>query len=89
MRGHMVAAYENVPLWHERDISHSSVERVILPDATMLINYMLNRFGKIVKNLTVFPENMKRNMQRTFGCAVLRPRHDEADRQRLQPRASL
>jgi adenylosuccinate lyase len=67
IRGHMVSAYENVPLWHERDISHSSVERVILPDATMLLNYMLNRFGNIVKNLTVFPENMKRNMQRTFG----------------------
>ncbi|NMO97414.1 adenylosuccinate lyase [Paenibacillus lemnae] len=67
IRGHMVSAYENVPLWHERDISHSSVERIILPDATMLLNYMLNRFGNIVKNLTVFPENMKRNMARTFG----------------------
>lgn len=67
IRGHMVSAYENVPLWHERDISHSSVERVILPDATILLNYMLNRFGNIVKNLTVFPENMKRNMDRTFG----------------------
>jgi len=67
IRGHMVSAYENVPLWHERDISHSSVERVILPDATILLNYMLNRFGNIIKNLTVFPENMKRNMDRTFG----------------------
>lgn len=67
IRGHMVSAYENVPLWHERDISHSSVERVILPDATMLLNYMLRRFMNIVKNLTVFPENMKRNMGRTFG----------------------
>lgn len=67
IRGHMVSAYENVSLWHERDISHSSVERIILPDATMLLNYMLNRFGNIVKNLTVFPENMKRNMARTFG----------------------
>jgi len=67
IRGHMVSAYENVPLWHERDISHSSVERIILPDATMLLNYMLNRFGNIIKNLTVFPENMKRNMARTFG----------------------
>lgn len=66
IRGHMITAYENVPLWHERDISHSSVERIILPDATTLINYMLNRFGNIVKNLTVFPENMKRNMQRTY-----------------------
>ncbi|MFE0556440.1 adenylosuccinate lyase [Paenibacillus sp. FSL W8-0187] len=67
IRGHMVSAYENVSLWHERDISHSSVERIILPDATMLLNYMLNRFGNIVKNLTVFPENMKRNMARTYG----------------------
>ena len=67
VRGFMVSAYENVPLWHERDISHSSVERVILPDATMLLDYMLNRFGGIMKNLTVFPENMKRNMARTFN----------------------
>ena len=67
VRGHMLSAYENVPLWHERDISHSSVERVILPDATQLLNYMLRRFMNIVKNLTVFPENMKRNMDRTFG----------------------
>lgn len=66
-RGHMVTAYENVALWHERDISHSSAERIILPDTTILINYMLNRFGRIVKNLTVFPENMKRNMDKTFG----------------------
>ncbi len=67
IRGHMVSAYENVPLWHERDISHSSVERVILPDATILLNYMLNRLGRIVQNLTVFPDNMKRNMERTYG----------------------
>lgn len=67
IRGFMQTAYENVPLWHERDISHSSAERVILPDATIALNYMLNRFANIVKNLTVFPENMKRNMTRTFG----------------------
>jgi len=67
IRGHMISAYENVPLWHERDISHSSVERVILPDATQLLNYMLNRLGNIIRNLTVFPENMKRNLERTFG----------------------
>ncbi|OEH93405.1 adenylosuccinate lyase [Bacillus solimangrovi] len=67
IRGHMLTAFENVPLWHERDISHSSAERIILPDATIALNYMLNRFGNIVKNLTVFPENMKRNMTRTFG----------------------
>ncbi|MFC0469264.1 adenylosuccinate lyase [Halalkalibacter kiskunsagensis] len=67
IRGYMMTAYENVPLWHERDISHSSAERIILPDATIALNYMLNRFGNIIKNLTVFPENMKRNMTRTYG----------------------
>lgn len=67
IRGYMVTAYENVALWHERDISHSSAERVILPDATIALDYMLNRFGNIVKNLTVFPENMKRNIDRTHG----------------------
>ena len=67
IRGHMLTAYENVPLWHERDISHSSAERIILPDTTTLLNYMLNRFGNIVKNLTVFPENMRRNIDRTLG----------------------
>ncbi|MHA6482729.1 adenylosuccinate lyase [Paenibacillus sp. strain BS8-2] len=67
IRGHMLTAYENVPLWHERDISHSSAERVILPDSTMLLNYMLNRLGNIIQNLTVFPDNMKRNMSATYG----------------------
>ncbi|MBB5181950.1 adenylosuccinate lyase [Planomicrobium koreense] len=67
IRGYMITAYENVSLWHERDISHSSAERVILPDATIALNYMLNRFSNIVKNLTVFPENMKRNMDSTLG----------------------
>ena len=67
IRGYMMTAYENVALWHERDISHSSAERVILPDATIALNYMLNRFATIVKNLTVFPENMKRNIDKTHG----------------------
>lgn len=67
IRGYILTAYENVPLWHERDISHSSAERIILPDATIALNYMLNRFTNIVKNLTVFPENMKKNMDRTLG----------------------
>src|SRR5699024_5429142 len=57
----------NVSLWHERDISHSSAERIILPDATIALSYMLNRFSNIVKNLTVFPENMKRNIDKTHG----------------------
>src|SRR5699024_10007992 len=67
VRGHMVTAYENVSLWHERDISHSSAERIILPDATIALNYMLNRFMRVVKNLTVFPENMKKNIDKTHG----------------------
>lgn len=67
LRGYMQTAYENVPLWHERDISHSSAERVILPDATIALNYMLNRFTTIVEKLTVFEENMRSNMDKTFG----------------------
>ncbi|HLR79274.1 MAG TPA: adenylosuccinate lyase [Bacillota bacterium] len=67
VRGHMITAYENVSLWHERDISHSSAERIILPDATIALNYMLNRFMRVVKNLTVFPENMKKNIDKTHG----------------------
>jgi adenylosuccinate lyase len=67
IRGYMVTAYENVGLWHERDISHSSSERIIMPDATMLLDYMLNRFGNILDTLFVYPENMQRNMERTYG----------------------
>ncbi|EZH64634.1 adenylosuccinate lyase [Bacillaceae bacterium JMAK1] len=67
IRGHVTTAFENMPLWHERDISHSSAERIILPDSTILLNYMLNRFTKIVDELTVYPENMKENMEKTFG----------------------
>lgn len=67
VRGFMVTAYENVSLWHERDISHSSAERIIIPDATIAINYMLNRFTNVVKNLTVYPENMRRNIDATHG----------------------
>lgn len=67
IRGHMVTAYENVTLWHERDISHSSAERIIIPDTTILLDYMLHRFSSIIQNLTVFPENMQRNMDATYG----------------------
>ena len=67
LRGYMVPAYENVALWHERDISHSSVERVILPDATTLVHYALHRFASIIERLEVYPENMRDNMDRTFG----------------------
>lgn len=67
MRGHVVTAYENVSLWHERDISHSSAERVILPDTTIGLDYMLNRMTRLLTNLDVFPETMKRNMDKTLG----------------------
>lgn len=67
LRGNIVTAYEDVALWHERDISHSSAERVILPDTTIGLDYMLNRFNRILTNLDVFPETMKENMKRTYG----------------------
>ena len=67
LRGYMISAFENIPLWHERDISHSSVERIILPDATILLDYMLNRFAGVVEKLMVYPENMKLNMDKTHG----------------------
>lgn len=67
MRGYMLTFYENVALWHERDISHSATERIILPDATMLLDYMLTRFRGVLENLTVFPEVMLENIYRTRG----------------------
>jgi len=67
LRANAGAAMENVALWHERDISHSSVERVIIPDSTILLDYMLNKFTNIVKNLLVYPENMKTNLNKTNG----------------------
>ena len=67
MRGYMVTAYENVALWHERDISHSSTERIVLPDATELLDYMLTRFKGILENLVVYPETMLSNIYRTRG----------------------
>ena len=67
MRSYAQAALENVALWHERDISHSSVERVIAPDATILLHYMLHRFAGVMEKLVVYPENMERNMGLTGG----------------------
>lgn len=67
VRSNMLAAYEDVALWHERDISHSSVERVILPDSTILVDYMLARMATIIGNMRVFPERMLRNLQSTHG----------------------
>lgn len=73
VRGHAVAALENVALWHERDISHSSVERVILPDACILTHFMLVEITDLVKKLLVYPENMKRNMN-LYGGVVFSQR---------------
>ena len=67
MRGYMVASYEDIPLWHERDISHSSAERILSCDATCLLDYMLNRFTKIIDTLTVFEDNMYANIYKTYG----------------------
>jgi adenylosuccinate lyase len=67
VRSNMLAAFENVALWHERDISHSSVERVILPDSTILIDYMLAKMTAIVRDMRVFPERMLRNLESTRG----------------------
>lgn len=68
MRSYALAAMENVALWHERDISHSSAERVIGPDATILLDFMLHRITHVLKNLCVYPENMKRNLERSGGA---------------------
>ncbi|WP_121968555.1 adenylosuccinate lyase [Leptolyngbya sp. BC1307] len=67
LRGNAIAALENVALWHERDISHSSVERVIFPDSCILTHFMLVEATKLIKNLLVYPENMQRNMNRYGG----------------------
>src|SRR2546426_4047477 len=67
VRSNMLAAFENVALWHERDISHSSVERIILPDSTMLVDYMLSKMTMIIGQMRVFPERMMRNLESTRG----------------------
>ncbi len=67
IRGNAWASLENMPLWHERDISHSSVERIIGPDSTILMHYMLRRMTSLVENLLVYPENMKKNLEMTGG----------------------
>ena len=67
VRANSTAALENIALWHERDISHSSVERIILPDSTILVDYMLHRTTEIVRNMKVFPQRMQRNLDSTMG----------------------
>jgi adenylosuccinate lyase len=67
IRGNSIAALENIPLWHERDISHSSVERIIMPDSTILLDYILNKFNTLAANLRVHKKNIKRNLELTNG----------------------
>jgi adenylosuccinate lyase len=67
VRSNSLAAMENIPLWHERDISHSSVERIIAPDSTILVDYMLARLAHIMRGLVVYPERMKKNLNLTGG----------------------
>jgi len=67
LRGYAVTAMENVALWHERDISHSSTERIVFPDATLVLDYMLNLFTGIMDRLRVYPEHMRENLERSYG----------------------
>jgi adenylosuccinate lyase len=67
VRSNAMAGLENIPLWHERDISHSSVERVIIPDSSILVDYMLRRITRIIEKLHVYPKKMKENMSKSYG----------------------
>ena len=67
LRGYAVTSMENVALWHERDISHSSTERIVFPDATLVLDYMLTIFTGVMERLTVFPEHMRENLERSYG----------------------
>ena len=67
LRSNAVAAMENVALWHERDISHSSVERIIFPDSTILTDYLLHRTATLIERLVVYPDRMKQNLELTYG----------------------
>ena len=67
VRANSLVALENVALWHERDISHSSTERIIVPDSTILIDYMLQKMSYIIDNLVVYPERMKQNIEKSQG----------------------
>ncbi len=73
LRANAVAGLENVALWHERDITHSSVERIIIPDSTTLLDYMLAQFTNVLDTLLVYPENMKKNIERSRGLVFSQP----------------
>ena len=68
LKGYMITSYENISLWHERDISHSSAERIILSDSTTLVDYMLKRYTETIKHLVVHEDRVKKNIERTYGC---------------------
>jgi adenylosuccinate lyase len=97
IRGYMISAYENIALWHERDISHSSAERVMFPDATILLDYMLTRTKNVLNNLVVFEDRMLQNIELTHGAlfaqrvmTLLIDRHNwtrEAAYDKVQPLA--
>src|SRR2546430_17715482 len=70
VRGHAVAALENIALWGERDITHSSAERVIVPDATSLLDYMARTLAGVIEGLRVYPDRMRQNLEGTGGAAV-------------------
>ena len=75
LRANSLAALENVALWHERDISHSSVERIIIPDSCITLNYMLDLTIKLIKNLIIYPENMLFNLNLTRGLVFSQSSH--------------
>ena len=89
VRSNALAAMENMALWHERDISHSSVERVIGPDSTILIDYMLHRLSRIVKNLVVYPDHMIGELEQDEGPDLLATGAPQTRRSRLGTAGSL
>jgi adenylosuccinate lyase len=97
LRGHLLAAIEDIPLWHERDISHSSVERVIAPDATILLDFMLDRMAGIIEGLEVHPERMRNHLEANGGLvysgavllALIRSGLGRQDAYKIVQRAAL
>ena len=89
VRGYVLPAMENVVLWHERDISHSSVERMIGPDATVTLDFALNRLAGVIDKLLVYPANMQKNLDRLGGLVHSQRRADCADAKRRGARGRL
>ena len=73
LRSNLLAGLQDVALWHERDISHSSVERVVLPDSSHLAHYVMRRLGRLLSNLVVFPERMQANLDASYGLVFSQP----------------